>query len=355
MPEWMGLLERLSVAAGPPGFEDEVRDLLMDELKNSVDQLFTDPFGNLYAVKMGRSERRLMMAAHMDEVALMVRYLEPNGFIRITELGGLNPTQLLSQRVIVHGRKKLRGVIGTLPVHMGKEESPKMEDLYIDVGAVSRERLQELGVRPGTPVTFDAPFIIQEDTGVVIGKALDDRLGCLVLAESLRRVDDPEMTIYGVFTSQEERGMKGATVAVNRIQPDLAFVLEGTIASDVPGVPAHERVTELGRGPALRVMDRTVIVQRWLLEEMMARAEDLGIPYQLQLSPVSGTDAAAISVGGRGTPVGIVSVPARYIHTPSSLARIDDIENTVRLMIDLARSPPKPRYGGASGTPTPPI
>ncbi len=344
MSEWIGLLEKLSVAAGPPGFEDEVREILIEELKESVDQLFTDPFGNLYAVKRGKSERKLMIAAHMDEVALMVRYLEPDGFLRVTNLGGLNPAQLLSQRVLLHGRKKLRGVIGTLPVHMGKEEPPKMEDLYVDVGATNREQLEKLGVRPGTPVTFDVPFIHQEDTGVVIGKALDDRLGCLVLAESLKRINDPDMTIYGVFTSQEERGMRGATVAVNRIQPDLAFVLEGTIASDVPGVPAHKYVTELGKGPALRVMDRTVIVQRWLLEEMVSRAEKLSIPHQLQLSPTSGTDAAAISVGGKGTPVGIVSVPARYIHTPSSLARVEDVENALKLMTDLARSPPEPRY-----------
>ncbi len=334
-------MERLSTAPAPPGFEDEVRNVLREELSSSVDRLFTDPFGNLYAVKRGGTEDKLMVAAHMDEVALMVRYVEPEGFLRVTNLGGLNPAQLLAQRVIVHGRVRLRGVVGTMPVHLGKEEPPSMEDLYVDVGAVDSSILSRLGIRPGTPVTFDVPFLHQPDTGAVIGKALDDRLGCLVLAESLKRIESPEMTVYAVFTSQEERGMRGATVAVDRVRPDLALVLEGTIASDVPGVPAHKRVTRLGGGPAVRVMDRTVIVQGWLLEEILRRAESLGIPHQLQLSPTSGTDAAAISVGGGGTPVGVISVPTRYIHTPSSLARVRDIEDTIKLVSSLVESPPR--------------
>ncbi|MCD6348807.1 MAG: M42 family metallopeptidase [Candidatus Korarchaeota archaeon] len=341
--EWLNLLERLSMVPGPPGFEDEVRKLIRAELEGEVDELYTDPFGNLYTVKHGHSERKLMVAAHMDEVALIVRYVEERGFLRVTNLGGLNPMQLLAQRVMVHGKEKVRGVVGALPVHMGKGEPPTMEDLYVDIGASSREEVSGLGIGPGTPITLDVPFHYKPETESVIGKALDDRLGCLVLVEALKRAKPEEATVYGVFTAQEERGMRGATVAVNRIEPDLAFVLEGTIASDVPGVQPFKYVTELGKGPAIRVMDRTVIVQRWLLDEMVKRAEELGIPYQLQLSPTSGTDAAAISVGGKGTPVGIVSVPARYIHTPSSLAKVNDINNTIKLVSSLMEHPPMPR------------
>jgi len=334
---WLDLLRELSIAPGPPGREDEVRSLIEREIAAYVDEAFTDPFGNLYAVKRGSSEKKVMIAAHMDEVALMTRYIEENGFLRVTNLGGLNPTQLLAQRVLVHGKKKMRGVIGTLPVHVSKDEKPTMDDLYVDIGAESREQVSSMGIRPGTVITFDVPFIYQEETGTVIGKAFDDRLGCLVLIEVLKAVK-PAVTIYGVFTSQEERGMKGATVATNRVQPDLAFVLEGTIASDVPNVPPHKHVTELGRGPAIRVMDRTVIVQEKLLEYMINIAEENKIKYQLQLSPTSGTDAAEISIRGKGAPVGIISVPSRYIHTPSSLAKIGDIEETIKLLSLLLES-----------------
>ncbi len=340
MVQWIELLRRLSTTPGPPGFEDDVRELIRGELEGKVDQLFSDGFGNLYALKVGASNKVLMVAAHMDEVALMVRYIEQDGFLRVTNIGGLNSMQLLSQRVLVHGKKTIRGVIGARPVHLGKEEPPKMEDIYVDIGARDRDHVVKLGIRPGNPVTFDVPFYYQDETGIVVGKALDDRLGCLILLEILKKVS-PKYTLYGVFTAQEERGMRGAAVAVNRIKPDLAFVLEGTIASDVPGVPPYNYVTELGKGPAIRVMDRLVIVQNWLLEGIISRAEKLGIPYQLQLSPMSSTDAAAISVGGKGTPVGIISVPARYIHTPSSLARIEDVENTLELVTSLVESPPE--------------
>jgi len=206
MTQWIDLLRKLSTTPGPPGFEDDVRELIKGELEGEVDQLFSDAFGNLYAFKRGAMDRVLMIAAHMDEVALMVRYIEQNGFLRVTNIGGLNPTQLLSQRVLVHGRKTLRGVIGALPVHLGKEEPPKMEDLYVDIGARDKDHVAELGIRPGNPVTFDVPFYHQDETGIIVGKALDDRLGCLVLMEALKKAA-PKYALYGVFTAQEERGM----------------------------------------------------------------------------------------------------------------------------------------------------
>ncbi|MEM3870758.1 MAG: M42 family metallopeptidase [Candidatus Korarchaeum sp.] len=336
---WLPLLERLSTASGPPGFEDEVRDLIRGELRGSVDELHEDNFGNLYAIK-GRGGRRVMLAAHMDEVAMMVRYVEPNGFLRFAPLGGLSPSQLIAQRVVVHGSVRLRGVIGSTPAHMGGEERiPKVEEMYVDVGAASREEVGKLGVRPGTPITFDAPFIYQPETGVVMGKALDDRLGCLVLAEAIADAE-PKDRVFAVFTCEEERGLRGAQVAASRVRPELAFVIEGTIASDVPGVPEHSHITQLGKGPAIRVMDRSVIVRRWLLDSIVSRAEELGIPYQLQLSPISSTDAGPISVSNEGVPVGVISVPARYIHSPQALAKVRDVENTMKLVKSLLEDPP---------------
>lgn len=337
---WLDLLQRLSLASGPPGFEDEVKAVIRERLQDRVDELYEDGFGNLYAVK-GRGNGRIMFAAHMDEVAMMIRHVESNGFLRFTALGGISSSQLIAQRVLVHGISKLRGVIGCTPAHMGGEERiPKIEEMYIDIGAGSREEVQKLGIRPGTLVTFDTPFIYQPETGVVMGKALDDRLGCLILAEAIAEAE-PRDRVFAVFTCEEERGLRGAQVAANRVRPELAFVLEGTIAADVPGVPEHSYVTQLGKGPAVRVMDRTVVVRGWLLDLITSRAEELGLPYQLQLSPVSGTDAGAISVSGEGVPVGVISVPARYIHSPQALAKVEDIENTMKLVKSLIENPPK--------------
>lgn len=339
--KWLSFLEKLSLASGPPGHEDEVREAIRERLEGSVDEFHVDSFGNLYAVK-GKGERKLMLAAHMDEVAMIVRYVESNGFLRFVALGGLSPSQLIAQRVFVHAGKKLRGVIGSMPAHMGGEERvPKIEELYIDVGFRNSEEAEKLGVRPGSLVTFDSPFVHQPETGIVIGKALDDRLGCLVLAEAIAEAE-PKDKVFAVFTCEEERGLRGAQVAANKLRPELAFVLEGTIAADVPGVPEYNRITSLGKGPAIRVMDKTVIVRKWLLESMMERAERLGIPYQLQLSPVSGTDAGPISVSGEGVPVGVISVPARYIHSPQAIAKVEDIENAMRLIRSLIEDPPWP-------------
>ncbi len=338
---WLSLLERLSSASGPPGLEDEVRELIREELDGKVDELHEDGFGNLYAVK--GEGRRIMLAAHMDEVAMMVRHIEGNGFLRFVALGGLSPSQLIAQRVLVHGRVKLRGLVGSTPAHMGGEERvPKLEEMYVDIGASSVEEVQRLGVRPGTPITFDSPFIHQPETGVIMGKALDDRLGCLVLAETIAN-SEPRAKVFAVFTCEEERGLRGAQVAANIVKPELAFVLEGTIAADVPGIPEQSHITRLGKGPALRVMDRTIVVRRWLLESMISRAEELGIPYQLQLSPVSGTDAGPISLSGEGVPVGVISVPTRYIHSPQALAKVEDVENTMRLVRSLLEDPPTRR------------
>ncbi|MCS7103128.1 MAG: M42 family metallopeptidase [Candidatus Korarchaeum sp.] len=337
--DWLPLLERLCLASGPPGFEEEVKALIREELEGRVDEIQEDSFGNLYAIK-GRGERRFMLAAHMDEVAMMVRHVESSGFLRFTSLGGISPSQLIAQRVVVHGRVKLRGVVGSTPAHMGGEDKVlKLEEMYVDVGARSKEEVQRLGVRLGTPITFDAPFNYQPETGVVMGKALDDRLGCLVLAKAVAEAE-PKDKVFAVFTCEEERGLRGAQVAANRVKPKLAFVLEGTIASDVPGVPEYNYITQLGKGPAIRVMDRTVVVRGWLLEYTISRAEELGIPYQLQLSPVSGTDAGPISVSNEGVPVGVISIPARYIHSPQALAKVEDIENTMKLVKSLLEDPP---------------
>ena len=334
-------MQKLSLAPGPPGMEDAVRKIVAAELEGHVHKIEVDAMGNLIAVREGSRPVRVMLDAHMDEVALMVRNLRKDGFINFIPLGGVDPAVLLAQRVVVHGgRGPVPGVIGAKPRHVMTEEElkkrPEIKSLYIDVGATSDEELLSMGILPGSFVTFDAPFQARGD--LVIGKAFDDRIGCLVLLEVLKSLPEDAPTVYAAFTVQEEQGLRGATVAAYRIDPDVAFALEGTIAADTPGVPEGEHVTRLGSGPALRVMDASMLTQRRVLEFMVDVAERVGVPYQLQLSPKSGTDAGRIHLTREGVPTGVVSVPVRYIHTPSSVARLSDIEKTITYVRELVAS-----------------
>lgn len=334
----VNLLQKLSLAPGPPGMEDAVREIIAAELEGHVDRVEVDALGNLIAVKEGNRPVRVMLDAHMDEVALMVRSLRKDGFINFIPLGGVDPAVLLAQRVVVHGRRgPVPGVIGAKPRHVMTEEElkkrPEIKSLYIDVGATSDEELLSMGILPGSFVTFDVSF--QTSGDLVIGKAFDDRIGCLVLLEVLKSLPEDAPTVYAAFTVQEEQGLRGATVAAYRIDPEVAFALEGTIAADTPGVPEGEHATKLGSGPALRVMDASMLTQRRVLEFMMNVAERVGVPYQLQLSPRSGTDAGRIHLTRKGVPTGVVSVPVRYIHTPSSVAKLSDIEATITYVREL--------------------
>ncbi len=328
---WLDRLRELSEAPGPPGWEDAVRKVLRRELEDEADKLYEDRLGNLIAVKKG-GEGRVMLAAHMDEVALMASYLEESGLIRFVSLGRVVPEQILAQRVVVHAKEELRGVVGVIPAHLAdRREKIELEDLYIDVGAGSRRELEKLGVKPGSYITFDTPLAYQEETKSIMGKALDNRIGCMVLAEAFREAS-PRYRLYAVFTVQEERGLRGAQPAAYHVKPDLAIAVDSTIAADTPETPEHKAITRLGGGPALRVMDRKLITPRRLLEFMVRVAEEAGVRYQLQLSPRSTTDASAINLAREGVPAVTVATPVRYIHAPVSLAKVEDIEETMKYM-----------------------
>ncbi|RLG54877.1 MAG: M42 family peptidase [Thermoproteota archaeon] len=326
---WLSRLKELSEAPGPPGWEDAVREIIKREVEEEADKLYEDKLGNLIAVKKG-GEGRVMLAAHMDEVALMASYLEESGLIRFVSLGRVVPEQILAQRVVVHAKRELKGVVGVIPAHLAdKREKLELGDLYIDVGAGSRKELEKLGVKPGSYITFDTPLAYQEETRSLMGKALDNRVGCMVLAEAFKEAS-PGYKLYAVFTVQEERGLRGAQPAAYHVKPDLAIAVDSTIAADTPEIPKHKAVTRLGGGPALRVMDSRLITPRKLLDFMVKVAEEAGIRYQLQLSPRSTTDASAINLAREGVPAAAVATPVRYIHAPVSLAKAEDIEETMR-------------------------
>ena len=326
------LLEKLSEAFGVSGCEDEVRGLIIEAIKDHVDEYNIDALGNLIALKRGAGESKLkvMLAAHMDEVGLMITHIEKDGSLRFRPVGGLDDRILLAKKVLI-GEKRVPGVIGVKPIHLLKKEERqkvvKVEQMAIDIGATSREEAEKV-VKIGDYAAFATDFTELGKT--VKGKAFDDRVGCAVLIELLK--ERYPFDLYAAFTVQEEVGLRGAKVAAYAIEPDVAFVLEGTICDDMPKKRDVSPTTELGKGPAITIMDRTFIADRRLVKLLVETAEELGIPYQFKQPVVGGTDAGAIHLSREGVPSATVAVPCRYIHSPASLLSLEDFENTVRLM-----------------------
>lgn len=333
------LLKKLSNAPGISGFEDEVRDLMIAELEDYVDELRIDHLGNLIAMKKGEPEgKKIMLAAHMDEIGLMVRYIDKKGFIKFSKIGGINDQMLLNQTVYIQSSGgNITGVIGSKPPHKMKESEKKQilkhDNMFIDIGATSREEAEEL-------VNVGDPIIIQQEfeelrNGLVKGKALDDRVGCAVLMEVLKRVES-KATIYGVGTVQEEVGLKGAKTSAFSINPDMALVMDVTISGDHPGIKEEEAPSRAGEGPVIILTDasgRGIITNPKVKELLISTAEKEEIPYQLEVSDGGTTDATAIHLTRQGIPTGVISPATRYIHTPISVVSMEDIENTVKLIL----------------------
>ncbi|HET91067.1 MAG TPA: M42 family peptidase [Chloroflexi bacterium] len=327
------ILKELSEAIGVSGDEGAVRAVVLDAIREHVDEIDVDALGNLIALKRGtgRQRMRVMLDAHMDEVGLMVIDHDSDGFLRVRTVGGIDPRLLPAANLRV-GPDRLPGVIGIKPIHLLREEEGEkvttIEDLVVDIGASSKDEAKKLAPL-GSYAAFATPF--RELGPTVTGKAFDDRAGCAVLVEMLRG-DRFRFDLHAAFTVQEEVGLRGAQVAAYRIQPDCAFALEGTIADDIPKEKESSPTTALGRGPAITVMDRSFVANRQLVRLLTSTAEELGIPYQFKQPGVGGTDAGAIHTTREGVPSATVSVPCRYIHSPVALLDLDDFNHTVDLM-----------------------
>jgi endoglucanase len=304
-----------------------------------VDEMKTDTLGNLFATRRGSGDFTLMLDAHMDEVGFMVKWIDEKGYLRFAPIGGWDERIIPGHRVEILTRsgEKRYGVIGSAPPHILKEEERKrpipIEKMFIDVGASSQQEAIDMGIRIGDPLTIHYPFT-ELCTGYVTGKAFDDRAGCAVIIETVRRLAERDLKVNLVlsFVVGEEVGLRGARTAAYQIDPDLALALEGTIGADMPGVPPESQPVRLGRGPAITVADRTIIVSRKLIAGLEEVAEEEAIPYQYKLPTYGGTDAGAIHLIKAGILSGVVSVPCRFIHSPTSTLRLNDFENTVRLV-----------------------
>jgi len=332
------LLKQLSEANGLPGREDRVRDLIKDAAGKQADTVRTDVMGNVIATCKSRGPAGesqtpvVMITAHMDEVGLVITHIEKDGFLRFTAVGSIDSRLLVSKPVVV-GRDSVPGVIGAKAIHLQKPDERKKpipeDDLFIDIGARDKEDAEKL-VELGDDVYFTTEFG-QIGNNCVKGKAFDDRVGCALLLDLLQDRYQ-SFQLEGTFTVQEEVGLRGSGVAAYSVNPDLAIVLEGTTASDVVDIPEHRHATTLGLGPALTVMDGSAVTNQLVLQRLRKVAENEKIEYQLRRTTRAGTDAGRIGLTRGGVPVGVVSVPCRYIHSPVSIMNKDDYDSTRSLL-----------------------
>ena len=325
------LLEKLSNASGVSGYETEIRQVIKDELSSHVDELYTDSIGNLFAVKKGNEDGpRVMVAAHMDEIGLFIDSIDSNGFVKFRKIGGIDDRVLLSRHLYI-GEKRSPGVVGMKPIHLQKSgDRGKVigsDDMFIDVGATSKDEAGK-SVKPEDTAIFATKFSQSGD--ILRGKAFDDRAGCGVLIELLKR--GCSFTIYGAFTVQEELGLRGGKVAAYALDPDFGFALEGTTAGDTPTKRDVSPSTNMGAGPAVTIMDGTTVSDRRLVDLLADTAKKENIPYQFKRTITGGTDAGAMNRTREGVPSVTVSVPVRYIHAPVGMMRLSDFENTIELM-----------------------
>lgn len=325
------MLEELVNTHGISGNEVEVRAAIRKHMKGCADEIRIDKMGNLIAHKKG-SKPTVMLAAHMDEVGLMVRSIEDNGRIRFSTIGGMEVTSLIGQRVNLG---KVNGVVTTDKISKGDEveELPKMEELYIDTGATKKE-LEKKGVRTGSYVSFDQCSLrTLGSERIISGKALDDRLGCHVLIELARKLRKVKNDIYYVFTVQEEIGLYGAKISAYKINPDWAIVVDVT--------DENPESKKLGSGPCIMVKDAEMLGNRCINGWLEDIARKNRIPYQLEVSDAGTTDALSISLSREGAPTAVVGVPVRNMHTAGGIAHMDDVKNAIKLLEVLLRNPPK--------------
>lgn len=336
------LLKELTEAIGVSGREDQVRQIIRQALEGKVKELRTDALGNLItrqepAGRLAKEHPRVMITAHMDEVGLMISSIDRNGLLRFRPVGAIDE-RVLPSKVVRVGRDGIPGVIGLKPIHLQEGEERrrvvKTREMFIDIGVKDKEAAEKL-VKPGDLATFATAYE-EMGTGLAKGKAIDDRVGCAALVEIMSR--SYAFPVYGVFTVQEEVGLRGATVVAYELEPDLAVVLEGTAASDVPDTPDHLRSTVVGEGPALTVMDRTVIAHQPSLRRLEKVAERHRIPIQMKRLPVGGTEAGKIHLSRGGVPTVVISVPCRYIHSPVGVFSLADWRGMIDLVYHFLES-----------------
>jgi tetrahedral aminopeptidase len=326
------LLKQICEIAGAPGYEKRIRDLVLKEVKG-LGEVSVDNMGNVTVLVRGKKKKKVMIAAHMDEIGFIVTHIDEKGFLRFIPLGGFDPKTLTAQRVLVHGKKDLVGVMGSKPIHvMSPEDRAKnvrIDDFFIDLGLPRDEVVKHIEV--GNVVTRDRELIEMGD--MVNCKSLDNRVSVFILIEMLKELKNPPYDVYAVFTVQEEVGIRGVGASTLAIQPDFAFGLDTTIAFDVPGAKPEEMVTKLGEGTAIKIMDSSTICDYRMVAFMRKTADRNKIKWQNEILPAGGTDTAGMQrMTAGGSIAGAVSIPTRHIHQVIEMCSKSDIRASIDLL-----------------------
>lgn len=332
----MELLKRLCEESGAPGFEDRIRTIFRSEIEPYVDRMETDGLGNVIAIREGegKNPRKVMLAGHMDEIGFVVTHIDDKGFLRLQPLGGFDPKTLIAKRVRIINAKQeeIVGVIGSKPIHIMTDDErkklPDIKDLFVDVGLPPADVKKRVDV--GDPVTLYQDCI--QIGNRWSGKSMDNRVSIYTLIETLKRVKSRAVSIYAVATAQEEIGVRGATTAAHRIQPDLGVAVDVTLACDLPSAKPEEYISTLGQGVAIKILDSSTISNPKLVRHFRELARKHEIPHQLEILPRGGTDAAGIQRGGDAVPAITLSIPTRYVHSVVETIDGRDLEATVALL-----------------------
>ena len=330
------LIKELTEAYGPSGNEDAVRETIKRHIAGHVSEMRVDALGNLIALKKGQPQsgiepRKIMLAAHMDEIGVIVSQIDEKGFLRFAPVGGVNPLTLLGSRVIFAD-----GMIGVIGRERPEkpDEFPKIEKMFIDVGAPDKEHLTR---KVGDMAAFLRPLA---DLGQrLTAKAFDDRIGCAILVQTAQELETTPHDVYFVFTVQEEVGLRGALTSAFGVEPDVAIAVDITTTGDTP--EAYPMAVLLGAGPAIKVKDRGMLAHPGVKNWMAETAERLGLPYQFEVLEAGTTDAMAIQTSRAGVAAGVLSIPTRYAHTPSEMVDYNDVQNAVKLLVGLLSGPVK--------------
>lgn len=342
LDETLTMLKDLTDAKGIPGHEKEARDVMKKYIKPHADEVFTDNLGSLIGKKIGDANGpKIMVAGHLDEVGFMITRIDDNGFLYFQTVGGWWNQVMLAQRVTIMTKKgDITGVIGSKPPHILSPEARKkpveIKDMFIDIGASSKEEAENFGVRPGDSAVPYFEFTKMNNEKMLLAKAWDNRIGCAIAIEVLKQLEgqDHPNIVYGVGTIQEEVGLRGARTSAHLIEPDIGFGVDVGIAGDTPGVSDKEADSKLGDGPQIILYDASMISHKGVRELVIETAEENNIPFQYSSMPGGGTDSGAIHLTANGVPSLSITVATRYIHSHAAILHRDDFENAVKLIVE---------------------
>ncbi|AIF43249.1 M42 family metallopeptidase [Virgibacillus sp. SK37] len=342
LDETLTMLKDLTDARGIPGNEKEARDVMEKYITPYADEVFTDNLGSLIAKKTGEENGpKIMVAGHLDEVGFMVTRIDDKGFVYFQTVGGWWSQVMLAQRVTIMGKNgDVTGVIGSKPPHILSPEARKkpvdIKDMFIDIGASSKEEAENFGVKPGDSIVPYFEFTQLKNEKMLLAKAWDNRIGCAIAIEVLKQlkdVDHPNI-VYGVGTIQEEVGLRGARTSTHKIKPDIGFGVDVGIAGDTPGISDHEADSKLGKGPQIILYDASMISHKGVRDLVVNTADENNIPYQYASMAGGGTDSGSIHLTANGVPSLSITVATRYIHSHAAILHRDDFENAVKLIVE---------------------